>query len=546
MNYDFRVPPPIIRSLVGPLNQIESAQLVRRLAEGEEAYLFKHALVQDSAYESLTRHERKRLHRLVAETLERVEPNTLDENASLLAYHFEQAEEWTSALGYLTRAADWAKRGAAHHEQAALLQRALELAERVGAPERIPDLLAQRGSALMQVTRWQEARADLLRALELLPPEEYGTRARVLVELATVTQWLWDAEASKAYARAAYELAEQVHDSFLMAGAMSARAFIEVSDGRPREGLEHYARVFTRTDNHLNSALVRGMEFSGIALYWLGEYDAAVDRSRVALERARELGDTVTIMRALSNLAITLVARGDFEQGLQVFQEARTFGRLHKIGAWLARSISMECRLHLDLFDYARAEELSLEAREVARTANFSPATVSAAIDLLLNYARRGEIGRAERFDREAAQVIPNTYGSHRWLWQVRHLHARAELDLARERFPDALAGLAETIVQSRATERTKYEMLAYETRARIYSAMGRHADALADAHAACAQARTLGDPLLEFRALTTLLRLEHDDGLAHVARELAQHILSRLPTDDLRTRFQAVAYEWM
>lgn len=546
MNYDFRTATPIIRSLVGPLNEIESAQLVRRLAENEPAYLFKHALVQDSAYESLTRHERKRLHRLVAETLERVEPNTLDENATLLAYHFEQAEEWTSALGYLTRAAEWANRGAAHHEQAALLQRALELAERTGAQERIPDLFAQRGTALMQVTRWQEARADLLRALELLPLEEYATRARVLVELATVTQWLWDAEASKEYARAALELAERVHDSFLMAGAMSALAFIEVSDGRPREGLEHYRRVFTRADNRINSALVRGMEFSGIALYWLGEYDAAVDRNRAALERARELGDTVTIMRALSNLAITLVARGDFGEGLQVFQEARTFGRQHKIGAWLARSIAMECRLHLDLYDYARAEELSLEAREVARSANFSPATVSAAIDLLLNYARRGEIGRAERFDREAAQVIPNTYGSHRWLWEVRHLHARAELDLARERFPDALAGLAETIAQSRATERTKYEMLAYETRARVYSAMGQRAEALADAHTAFAQARELGDPLLLFRALTTLLPLERTDPLVRVARTLAQDILARLPGEALRGRFEAVAFEWI
>lgn len=545
MNSNFRPTPLTIPSLGGSLNQIESAQLVRRLADTEPAYLFKHALVQDSAYESLTRHERKRLHRLVAETLERVEPNMADENATLLAYHFEQADEWTSALGYLSRAAERAKRGAAHHEQAALLQRALNLAEAAGASERIPELFAERGSALMQVTRWQEARADLLRALELVPREEYAMRARVLVELATVTQWLWDAEASKAYARTAFELAERIHDSSLMAGAMSALAFIEVSDGRLRLGLEHYARVFARTENRLNSALVRGMEFSGGALYWLGEYDAAVDRSRAALEQARELGDTVTIMRALSNLAITLIARGDFAEGVQVFREARTFGTRHKIDAWLARSISMECRLYLDSHDYARAEELSLEAREVARVANFSPATVSAAIDLLLNYVRRGEITRAERFDREVALVIPYTYGSHRWLWQVRHLHARAELDLARERFPEALAGLAEAIHQSRATERTKYEMLAHETRARVHLAMGQRAHGLADANAAFEQARRLGDPLLLFRVLTTLLALERTDERVHAARTLAQDILARLPGEALRMRFQAVAYEW-
>lgn len=49
------------------LVQIEQAQLARSLDEPDRAYMFKHALVQEAAYEPLLRHDRKRLHLLVGE-----------------------------------------------------------------------------------------------------------------------------------------------------------------------------------------------------------------------------------------------------------------------------------------------------------------------------------------------------------------------------------------------------------------------------------------------------------------------------------------------
>lgn len=97
MTCDFRVTSPVMPSLDETLCQIESTQLVRRMAQNETAYIIKHALVRDGASMSLTRHERKHLHRLVAKSLERVRGNRLDENAVLSAFHFERAEDLPSA-----------------------------------------------------------------------------------------------------------------------------------------------------------------------------------------------------------------------------------------------------------------------------------------------------------------------------------------------------------------------------------------------------------------------------------------------------------------
>ena len=60
-----------------PLARLETTELVRRLDEVDLAYLFKHALVQDTAYASLLKNERKRLHRLIGQTLEHAYPNAL-------------------------------------------------------------------------------------------------------------------------------------------------------------------------------------------------------------------------------------------------------------------------------------------------------------------------------------------------------------------------------------------------------------------------------------------------------------------------------------
>lgn len=546
MNYDFYTPRPPIVSLGASLQHIETAQLVRRLPESEVAYIFKHALVQDGAYSSLTRHERKRLHARVAEILQRLNAGALDENAPLLAYHFEHAEEWRAALEYLQRASEWAARGAAYVEQIDFLRRALEITPRAQRAELAPTLLFERGLAFVQLTRWADARRDFTRALELLPPEQNEMRARVLLEMATVMQWLWDAEGSVAYANATLEFARATNDTNLEAGALSVLAFNKISDGMPRLGLQEYDRAFARAGDVPNSALVRGLEFSGNTMYWIGDYEAAIARGHEAIARARALGDSVTVLRAMSNLGQAYLGHGDYASALQVFQEARAFGQEHGIAAWLARCVAMESHLYFTLYDYAHAEKLSLEAREIAHAANFPPAIVSAAIDLMLNYTARGELTRAERFSAQTAAAIPNTYGSHRWLWETRFQHARAELALARERFEQALAHANDALQSSRATERIKYEIRALETRARIFAARSDVPAALSDLEIALERADVLRDPLLQLQVRLTTLKLTHDEHLADDARALVRRIGAALPDEPIRARFQAVISEWI
>src|ERR1043166_4643901 len=88
--------------------QLETPQakgLIRLAAVRPELeYLFRHALVQDAAYGSLLKQERRQLHGLVGGALEELFPDRRDELAPVLAMHYEQAGETDRAIDCLVAA----------------------------------------------------------------------------------------------------------------------------------------------------------------------------------------------------------------------------------------------------------------------------------------------------------------------------------------------------------------------------------------------------------------------------------------------------------
>jgi len=84
----------------------------------ELEYIFKHALTQEVAYNSLLLGRRKELHNKIGKAIEKIYPERLEEFYEMLAYHYYTAQNWTKALNYLVRAGD--KVAAAYANQEAL------------------------------------------------------------------------------------------------------------------------------------------------------------------------------------------------------------------------------------------------------------------------------------------------------------------------------------------------------------------------------------------------------------------------------------------
>ncbi len=513
---------------------------LRSQFRGDGEYAFKHDLIRDVAYEILSRADRRLLHSRVADWIEAIGGERVEEYLDLLAHHAVQAGQANRALDYLTRAAERAERAAAYREEAALLAQALDIAERTGQRQLVAELRAKRGKAFRTIAMWQEAIHELELALAGLTSEQVEQRIQVLIDLTEVGHWLFDTPGTRRYASEALKLVEQVGRDDLAAAATGALALADASEGAMQASLDQFQHALVRAGKNPPTHLGWVFEQYGLALYWTGNYEAAIERSREAIESARKSHDTTTIARAQGNLGMALTGRGRYDEALQVFAEARQFAREYGTGTWLARATAMCGGLHLQLFDFAEAEALAEEAREIGRSVNWQQATTSGGIDLLLNYARRQELGRTESLLTGIAEAVAGTQGSHGWLWMLRLAEARAEIALARGEWEEAIRWADDAIAQSLLRGRVKYQAAGLETRAKALAALGRKHEAIAGLHSAVELARPVGDPAMFLRAAAALLVLDGDDALLAETRTVARRIIGALPDEEMIRCFKA------
>src|SRR5260370_11677805 len=179
-------------------------------AEIDVEYVFKHALTQEVAYNSLLIERRKQIHERAGQALESIFTGQLDDHLSQLAHHYSRSDNVSKAVEYLGRAGQQALQRSAHAEAIRSLNAAIDLLQKLpDSPERIHQELHLQlalGSASIPVTGWA--------ALEV---ERAFTRARELCyrpgdapELFPALFGLWTMYFIRAELRTAYELGERL------------------------------------------------------------------------------------------------------------------------------------------------------------------------------------------------------------------------------------------------------------------------------------------------------------------------------------------------
>jgi class 3 adenylate cyclase/predicted ATPase len=119
-------------ALQSALDRLVEADLLFVDGAGPQAtYRFKHALIQDAAYESLLKSRRQALHRRTAEIL-RDDPERASAEAELIAHHFTEAGLDDLAIEWGGKAGDQALRRSAFQEAIAHLRRAIAMADKAG------------------------------------------------------------------------------------------------------------------------------------------------------------------------------------------------------------------------------------------------------------------------------------------------------------------------------------------------------------------------------------------------------------------------------
>src|SRR5216684_6232597 len=94
-------------------------------ATGDIAYVFKHALTQEVAYNSLLIERRKLLHERIGDAIESLYASSLDDHLAELANHYSHADNVAKAVEYLGRAGQQAMQRSAYAEAISSLSAAI-------------------------------------------------------------------------------------------------------------------------------------------------------------------------------------------------------------------------------------------------------------------------------------------------------------------------------------------------------------------------------------------------------------------------------------
>jgi class 3 adenylate cyclase/tetratricopeptide (TPR) repeat protein len=307
--------------------------LVQGLAPDSD-YRFKHALIQDAAYENLLKSRRQVLHRRTAETLRDRFADKAAAEPEVLAHHFTQAGLTDAAIEWWGKAGDQALRRSAFQEAISHLGKAIEMADKAAESAPRADSLASSASqrvklqtSLGQALIWgkgfgsEESKAVFLRARELAGGLDNPA------ERASAYYGAWLAS----FTRAEIAQAEETAEAFLKDAAQRP--------GSPEAGLahrnygltrwfqgdfvearEHAERVLTIYDRDRDRELtfkfnvdygISAMASLALVLWPLGEIDRARRIAEDAISQAEQMGHVVTLSFVRQVTAYMEMIRGD-------------------------------------------------------------------------------------------------------------------------------------------------------------------------------------------------------------------------------------------
>jgi class 3 adenylate cyclase/predicted ATPase len=286
-------------------------------------YLFKHALIQDAAYQSLLKRTRQQYHQQAAKLLEDRFPEVASTQPELVAHHYTEANCPAPAIAYWHKAGMAAASKSANLEAIDQFRRGLAVVETLSDPreraERELDLQMALGPALI-ATR-PHSHPDIgrayARAWELC--RQFGDHRREFTALRGLQFSylnLLDMEKSQHFAEEASRVAERLGDAPGLVGAHMAlgqtlffQGKLEPALARFRRGLEIFDPNMQFQDWPGPHPGVQCQFFLAVISWMLGYPDRSLDELRAAVRSAETLEHPLTLAQTLCFVALVHIFR---------------------------------------------------------------------------------------------------------------------------------------------------------------------------------------------------------------------------------------------
>jgi class 3 adenylate cyclase/tetratricopeptide (TPR) repeat protein len=537
----------------GQLDELRALELIYEKAiHPELAYMFKHALTHDVAYESILLKRRKSLHRTIGLAIEELYADRLPEHFETLALHFERGEDWERALTYHELAAQKAEESYATHAVVHHCRNGLAIAERLGDAvdnNRRCRLEEKLGLAHFFLSEFHAAADAQRRAANLAA--DNASKALLLAWAGHSDTWGHRYPSARSSLDAALGLARREGIRGVEALALAFDGFTlgihGDLDGYEERSLR--ALAIAREAGSEEAAALTSCLLCETA-EWTGNYQRAIVFGTEAIDTARRLRLAHVLVWSTWFVGKAACCLGDYGRSLNWLEEAHTITERIGDRAWRTRLLNTLGWCLTELGDETRAREYNRRACVLAREIGDPELIANGEINLAINDLTLGEHGRAadtlEKLHEEAA-VSEDPW--MRWRYTLHITHGRGCVALARKDPLRALALADHELAGARRHRAPKLEVRALGLRGAALLLEDRREEAAAVLSQTIALADRIAYPRESWKALSLLAELEQRTGHdaqadAYTARALALRnaVAASLPDATLRKNLWAAS----
>lgn len=403
----------------------------------DEKFYFSHELIEDTIYQNIRGLKKRLLHKKVAENIESLHEDDLEDWYSDLARHHRRAENHTEALDYYIKGGKKAENVYANEDAIEMYEKALELCDEADIKdvERL-EIIKKITKAYSLLGEYDKTKDYLERALE--STEDPGEKQKIYRRIAKIHYEQADWDRSLEYIemglseykqereetcrllslkgmvyvqKGDYDRAEQIFEKekevaeSIGSEESMGQVYHDIGTTALRKGeidssikrLQKAIDIREKTDNKIE--LQKSYNNLGIAYADAANFEKAEKYYKKSLEVCKDIGDKTGNAASLNNLGTIQMKKGDLYKAIDTFEES--FDISKKLGDkhGMAIALSNLANIFQTLGDFESAESSLVESHEIADE-------IGAKNLIATNLSIRGTLNKKKGHLKEAKQMF--------------------------------------------------------------------------------------------------------------------------------------------
>ena len=467
----------------------------------ELEYIFKHALIQEVAYNSLLLKKRKEIHEKIGQAIEQVYPEKLEEFYEMLGYHYYEGENWSKALEYLEKAGDRLAAAYANQEALHFYEKAINVSGKIGVSSLRSSVNLTRKRGLLNATigSFQSAIEDfnhMLVTARIL--EDRHLEGMALAYRGWAEHQNHDFKTTEHTLKAALEIANEGFEDVLFFASVSLVAFFFAinrnAEARP------FLEVIEKQAPGIDDPFILGWWslMGALSAQWQGRFDDVLKQleHRRTADKGRGAGFLInTWVEALAR-----GGKGEYERALALLEDLIATGERIGDYFWRVRALNTMGWVYGELQDHQQAMLWNIQGLEAAQEATAPNAEVesNARLNLGDNLLALGRLSEAEEHFKKVEHIVRNPKSQDQFLlWRYsQHLfHSYGELWFERDDLDKAIAYADECLALAEQSNTQKNIVKSRRLRGQVFLKLDKLDKAMDELSIALKVAMRVGNP---------------------------------------------------